>query len=164
LRHTIEHILSLQDTEPENLESCKLLNTELKRGAEFLKSILLAIPDDVLIIDENRIIIWSNRDCFDNKSLKDCPLLFSNMNVKTCPMKIVFEKCKTVQFQTRVEDIFYLNTIAPCNYNGHVSTVLMLRRDISEIKKIEEFRQLEMLVNQVAESNERLSKMIKEKG
>lgn len=162
MKKTIEHILNTNPEEfPDDFATCKTVNLELKRGTEFLKSILLAIPDDILIIGKDKDIIWSNRENFKNKNLSNLEFLFYKMSFNMgCPIDYVFNNATTIQFETEVDNLHYLNIVSPCNYNGHVNTVLELRRNITEIKKIEEFKQLEKLIGEVVKSQENLSKTI----
>jgi transcriptional regulator with PAS, ATPase and Fis domain len=127
MKKAIEHILNLGDYIPNDLEEYKSIYNELKRGIEFLKSIILAIPDDILIIDENREIIWSNKKEIKGLSLNEIENIFENSDFKHgCPIEFVFQNKDSVHFETKVENKNFLNTISPCNYNGHISTILLL--------------------------------------
>lgn len=164
MEESLDIILHCNYNEPKTFKESIIVYHDLIRGLEFLKSILSALPDEISIINTKKEIIWSNKNELKKLPLNKLDNFFSNMTFKDgCPLDYVFLNKNTINFETKIENKNYLNIITPCNYNGHVSTILYLRRDITETKRIEEFKQLEFLINEVVKSQEALTQSLLKK-
>ena len=132
---------------------------ELKKLNEFTQSILSAIPDDIIIVDKDKTIIWSNNKTFVGKKIEEFRNIYFDEYGK-CPIEEVFECSKPVQFEIHEGDKVYWHIATPCNYNGSVKTVLEVRREITEKKRIDELNMIAELVQEVSKSNDRLNETL----
>ena len=128
-----------------DITESKKREKSLKMKTEFIESILKAIPDDIIVVNKDKIVVWSNmEDDIPLGSLMCNSMHGHNISKPAncikengdpdCPIDEVFENGNTISFESNVNGRMWWHVVTPCNYNGHVSTVMELRRDITEEK------------------------------
>ena len=132
---------------------------DLKRKHEFIISLLNAITDEMCVINRDMKIVWSKDKNLIGKMAED----ICNSQKRLKHISSVFDTRVAQKFETEKDGRYYSHIVSLCNANGEVSTVLEMRRDITESKKIEEMKQLEELVNRVIISQEKLAEQLNKK-
>lgn len=138
---------------------------KIKKNNEFINSIIKAIPDEMIIINRNKEITWSNFDYLKNKNI--CNVFHGSENCRVnkgliCPIEEVFNTGKTIEFEIEENNKWYFHICTPCNSNGHINTVLEMRRDITDRKRLMELDGLREIINKLNYSQLSLQNTIKE--
>jgi hypothetical protein len=153
-------IVKLEQLLIENCDRLEKTIIELKQKNEFILSILTSIPDDIIIVNKQKIITWSNNKKLINSNIADLDLYIRPKYKNLCPFDYVFSTGETINFETKINEMFFYHILTPCNFNGSILTVLELKRNVTEHKKINEFEGLQNLINQVVISQEKLNNTI----
>ena len=145
-------------TETLRMESLiKYKEEKLKKNADFMKAILSTIPDEMVIVERDKTISWSNNKSYESKQI--CSAFHSrkeleNCNIKPkfndkCPIDEVFESKETIEFEIYDGENYWWHIVTPCNTNGKVHSVLEIRRNITERKKLMELDEIRNIVGKM---------------
>lgn len=127
------------------LETIENQNSALRDSEEKLRAIITDAPDLIEIVDSEGHIRFANRTerlLRTPDSLGTMPSLFDDLSsehrlqAERC-LKEVFSSGNTTQFEAydHDQDCWFSNHLGPLRENGEIKSALVLRRDISPLKK-----------------------------
>ncbi len=139
----------------------------IDRQLEFFNSLMKILPDEIVVVNQDKIIVWSN-----NKDLEGCHLCYTLHDVNDglhiihddgsieCPIDTVFINGGRKDFESEIDGEYWWHIVAPCNANGKIHTILEVRRNITSKKKIYEFQELRDLVKEVTIRQDKIREII----
>lgn len=132
----------LIDTFNSMLNTIENQNNALKNSQETLKTIINDAPDLIQILDRNGNITFSNRqdysgakDWGNQESIFDT-IVAEHQGEARQALSKVFETGMTAQFEAQDidETTWFANHLGPLRENGVITSVLVMKRDISALK------------------------------
>jgi len=146
-------------------EIIKCKEEKLKKNADFMKAILNTIPDEMVIIEKDKTISWSNNKNYElkqicsafhnKKNLEDC--IIKPKFLDKCPVDEVFKSKETIEFEIYDGENYWWHIVTPCNTNGKVHSVLEIRRNITERKKLMELDEIKNIVGKMISTRKEIS-------
>jgi diguanylate cyclase (GGDEF)-like protein len=127
------------------LDTIEHQNTALRDSEEKLRAIINGAPDLIEIVDSDGSIRFANRTeklFRPHGNSRSAPNLFDDLSDEhrlqaKSSLQQVFETGATTQFEAydQEQDCWFSNHLGPLHENGLVKSALVLRRDISPLKK-----------------------------
>lgn len=133
-----------------------LAEKELKRNKEFIDSIVDNIPDNLILLNPHKKVIWSNNNEFKMGNFfcpfrgisSTCPC--SDCENDNCIFHDVFASGETHEIELKVDDKYISYKAAPCHKNGKVSSAIILMRDVTARKLSADRKDMEELQKMVS--------------